>query len=303
MPGGLLCGRTTISSGRTMPDRGWCVRSDVALYRHLRTNPHWTQEGVGSLAEQATRHAFDIANDRRRYREYCRTEAEFRVWVYAVALNEALRLLIRHRYGEPRFRLLCADQRPRPRVEIPRSARVPETLRVCCTSAPRRSGGRLARPLGLCSRFSASPMRRRLASGGACRGSHLETERTMNTNSDYQMTPEQRELLTNLRLSDEATQGQPQLPARMVAFARDYLSLLLVDDRAEMAHVELLQELYQTPFSYPLTCAGSGKGNHGPRSWSPQAFGTTSSCQSREPATWPSTDQASCRATSWRSCS
>ena len=82
-----------------------------ALYRHLRTNPHWTQEGVGSLAEQATRHAFDIANDRRRYREYCRTEAEFRVWVYAVALNEALRLLIRHRYGEPRFRLLCADQR------------------------------------------------------------------------------------------------------------------------------------------------------------------------------------------------
>ena len=82
-----------------------------ALYRYLHTNPQWTEEGVAALAEQSTRHAFDVANDHRRYPEFCRTEAEFRIWVYLVALNEALRLLIRHRFGEPRFQLLSADQR------------------------------------------------------------------------------------------------------------------------------------------------------------------------------------------------
>jgi len=81
------------------------------LYHHLRRNPQWTEAGIKPLAEQATRHAFDMANDHRRYREYCRTEAAFRVWVFTVALNEALRLLIRHRFGEPRFQLLSADQR------------------------------------------------------------------------------------------------------------------------------------------------------------------------------------------------
>ncbi len=81
------------------------------LNRHLQTNPDWTPAGVEALAEQATRHAFDVANDHRRYPEYCRTQAEFRLWVFTVALNEALRLLIRHRRGEPRFMLLPADQR------------------------------------------------------------------------------------------------------------------------------------------------------------------------------------------------
>ncbi len=82
-----------------------------ALYPHLQRNPQWTEEAVAALAEQATRRAFDVANDHRRYPEYCRTEAEFRTWVYTIGLNEVLRLLIRHRFGEPRFQLLSADQR------------------------------------------------------------------------------------------------------------------------------------------------------------------------------------------------
>jgi hypothetical protein len=81
------------------------------LNQHLHTNPQWTEAGVAALAEQATRHAFDVANDHCRHPEYCRTEAEFKVWVRTVALNEVLRLLIRHRFGEPRCQLLSADQR------------------------------------------------------------------------------------------------------------------------------------------------------------------------------------------------
>jgi hypothetical protein len=81
------------------------------LYRHLFTNPQWTEAETATLADQATRHAFDMANDHRRYPAYFRTEAEFRVWVYTVALNETLRLLIRHRLGESRFKHLSADQR------------------------------------------------------------------------------------------------------------------------------------------------------------------------------------------------
>jgi hypothetical protein len=75
----------------------------------------------------------------------------------------------------------------------------------------------------------------------------------MSATVDYQMTRDQRELLTNLRISDEATQGRPQLPAAEVALARDYMLLLLVDDRAEIAHIELLQEFYRARFRYPLS--------------------------------------------------
>jgi DNA-binding GntR family transcriptional regulator len=81
------------------------------LGSRLQTNPQWTSAGVAALADQATRHAFDVTNDHRRYPEYCRTEAEFRLWVYTLAHNEMLRLLIRHRLGERRFLLLSADQR------------------------------------------------------------------------------------------------------------------------------------------------------------------------------------------------
>ncbi len=89
------------------------VRNSIKdlLDHYLGTNPQWTPAGIAALAEQATRHAFDVANDRRRYPEYCRSEAEFRLWVFTIALNEMLRLLIRHRLGERRFLLLSADQR------------------------------------------------------------------------------------------------------------------------------------------------------------------------------------------------
>ncbi len=78
----------------------------------------------------------------------------------------------------------------------------------------------------------------------------------------YQMTSDQRDLLANLRISDEATQGQPQLPAEAVGLARDYLSLLLVDIRALIAHLESLQDLYRAKFRYPLS---SRFGLEGPR--------------------------------------
>jgi DNA-directed RNA polymerase specialized sigma24 family protein len=66
---------------------------------------------VSALAEQATRHTFDLANDHRLYPDYCRTQDEFRLWVFTLALNETLRQLIRHRLGQARFLLLSADQR------------------------------------------------------------------------------------------------------------------------------------------------------------------------------------------------
>jgi hypothetical protein len=75
----------------------------------------------------------------------------------------------------------------------------------------------------------------------------------MSTTVDYQMTKDQRDLLTDLRISDEATQGRPHLPAEAVELARDYLSLLLMDVRAETAHIGLLQEFYRAQFRYPLS--------------------------------------------------
>jgi hypothetical protein len=75
----------------------------------------------------------------------------------------------------------------------------------------------------------------------------------MSTSVDYQMTKDQRELLTNLYRSDEATQGRPHLPPEKVEQARDYLALLLVESRAEFAHVDLLQEFYRAKFRSPLS--------------------------------------------------
>jgi hypothetical protein len=75
----------------------------------------------------------------------------------------------------------------------------------------------------------------------------------MRTTDAYQMTKDQRELVTKLLLSDEATQGHPQLPAQSSEPVRGYLSLLLMDVRAEIAHIELLQEFYRATFRYPLS--------------------------------------------------
>jgi len=69
----------------------------------------------------------------------------------------------------------------------------------------------------------------------------------------YQMTREHHDLVTKLYLSDEATQGRPKLPAETVELAREYLSLLLIEVRAEFVHDELLQELYRAKCRYPLS--------------------------------------------------
>jgi hypothetical protein len=77
----------------------------------------------------------------------------------------------------------------------------------------------------------------------------------MSTLVSYQMAKDHRTLVTNLRVSDETTKGRPQLAPANVALARDYLSLLLVEDRAEIVHIHLLEELYGAKFSYPLSRA------------------------------------------------
>jgi hypothetical protein len=66
------------------------------------------------------------------------------------------------------------------------------------------------------------------------------------------MSKEDRQLLTSLHASDEATQGRPQLPAEQVERARDYLALILTAGEAELVHLDLLQEFYRTKFRYPL---------------------------------------------------
>ncbi len=74
----------------------------------------------------------------------------------------------------------------------------------------------------------------------------------MSADVDYQMNRDDRELLASLHVSDEATQGRPQLPPEKVERAREYLALLLTDDQAEIAHIEVLQEFYRDKFRYPL---------------------------------------------------
>jgi hypothetical protein len=49
----------------------------------------------------------------------------------------------------------------------------------------------------------------------------------MSTNGVYQMTGDQKHLLSSLLASDEE-QGRPQLPPETLELAREYLSLLLL---------------------------------------------------------------------------
>jgi hypothetical protein len=85
------------------------VRNGLAL--HLSGSPGWSAEEIARLAEQAVRYAFDVANDRRRYREYFHNETEFRLWLTTIALREALRLLLRRPSVEHRLDRLSADLR------------------------------------------------------------------------------------------------------------------------------------------------------------------------------------------------
>jgi len=65
-----------------------------------------------------------------------------------------------------------------------------------------------------------------------------------------------RDLIVNLCVSDQETNGQPLLPPAEGDRVRDYLSRLLVDFRALTAHVQLLQEFYQATFHAPLPRLG-----------------------------------------------
>ena len=62
----------------------------------------------------------------------------------------------------------------------------------------------------------------------------------MSLNGNYRMSKEDRELVTSLYASDEATQGRPQLPAEEVERARDYLALLLTAGEGGGEHGMLL---------------------------------------------------------------
>jgi hypothetical protein len=70
----------------------------------------------------------------------------------------------------------------------------------------------------------------------------------MSPATDYLMTPAQRELVLGLFRSDQETSGRPSLAANQVESARAYLSQLLIDVRAEIAHTRLLEQLYGAPF-------------------------------------------------------
>src|SRR6266508_665838 len=70
--------------------------------------------------------------------------------------------------------------------------------------------------------------------------------------SEYELPRKYRDLMTNLRISDEQTGGQPVLPAEQVETARAYLAHLLVESRVERAHVRLLEDFYRAKFHSPL---------------------------------------------------
>src|SRR5580693_6939956 len=78
----------------------------------------------------------------------------------------------------------------------------------------------------------------------------------MNATTTYPMPGQWRDLIVNLFISDQQTNGQPVLPPAEEDRVREYLSGLLVDFRALTAHVQLLQEFYQAPFHSPLPRLG-----------------------------------------------
>jgi hypothetical protein len=73
----------------------------------------------------------------------------------------------------------------------------------------------------------------------------------MDRTASQEITREVRDLLTDLRISDQESGGRPRLPPDRVRLARDWLSRLLVDSRPMLAHLALLQEFYGVPFRSP----------------------------------------------------
>jgi hypothetical protein len=73
----------------------------------------------------------------------------------------------------------------------------------------------------------------------------------MNPTASQEITGKVRDLLTDLRISDQETDGRPRLPLDRVPFAREWLARVLVDGRPLVAHLALLQELYGAKFRTP----------------------------------------------------
>ena len=61
----------------------------------------------------------------------------------------------------------------------------------------------------------------------------------MNPTASQEITGEVRALLTDLRITDQETDGLPRLPPDRLRLARDWLARLLVDSRLKIgrAHV------------------------------------------------------------------
>jgi hypothetical protein len=67
-----------------------------------------------------------------------------------------------------------------------------------------------------------------------------------------QVPEAERNLLNNLRLSDEETNGQPVLPAEQADLARGWLVHVLLESGPWIAHIRLLESMYRARFRTPL---------------------------------------------------
>jgi hypothetical protein len=74
----------------------------------------------------------------------------------------------------------------------------------------------------------------------------------MQPTTTYQVPEAERNLLTNLRLSDEETNGCPALPADQVERGRAWLARILIESEPWVAHTKLLEKLYRARFRIPL---------------------------------------------------
>src|SRR5262245_22961748 len=62
-----------------------------------------------------------------------------------------------------------------------------------------------------------------------------------------------RDLLADLRLEDEQTNGRPTLRPEQAARAREWLALVLLDGQRLCRHAQLLQTFYPGRFEPPLS--------------------------------------------------
>jgi hypothetical protein len=74
----------------------------------------------------------------------------------------------------------------------------------------------------------------------------------MKTAEQHQLPEAERNLLANLHLSDEETNGSPVLPAEQLGLARAWLARVLLEPDPWIAHIRQLEHFYQARFSTPL---------------------------------------------------